>query len=83
MLSSNPYPEPNQPNSSLISIYLRSILILSSHLRLGIPKGLFSADLPVIILKAPQSSSILSTLTAHLKLLYLITLTILGERYKL
>jgi hypothetical protein len=27
---------------ALISISLRSILILSSHLRLGLPKGIFS-----------------------------------------
>ena len=41
-LSNNPYPEPNQPNSpTLIPISSRSILILSSHRRLGLPKGLF------------------------------------------
>ena len=38
-LSNNPYPEPNQPNSpALIPITSRYILILSSHLRLGLPK---------------------------------------------
>jgi hypothetical protein len=36
----------------VISISLRSVLILSSHLRLGLPKGLFPLDLPVTILKA-------------------------------
>ena len=40
-LSNNPYP-----------ISSRSILILSSHLRLGLPKGLFPEGLPVKILKA-------------------------------
>ena len=60
--SSNPYPEPNQPKFLvLIPIYLRSILILSSHLRLGIPIGLFPAGLPVKILKAVLPSSILTT----------------------
>ena len=58
-------------------------LILSSHLRLGFPKGLFPVDLPVKILKALPPSSILATCPAHLNLLDLITLTILGERYKL
>ena len=33
-------------------ISLRFILILSSHLRLGLPKGLFPVGLPVNILKA-------------------------------
>ena len=50
-LSSNPYPDPNQPNSS-IPISLRSILILSSYRRLGLPKSLFPVGLPIKILKA-------------------------------
>ena len=40
-------------------------------------------DLPVKILKALLLSSILATCPAHLNLLDLITLTTLGERYKL
>ena len=71
-LSNNPYPGPNQPT-----------LILSSHLRLGLPKGIFPVGLPVEILKALLPSSILATCPAHLNLLDLITLTILGERCKL
>ena len=39
--SNNPYPEPNEP------ISLTSILTLSSHLRLSLPKGLFPVGLPV------------------------------------
>ena len=35
-LSSNPFSEPNQRNSLF---YLRYLLALSSHLRLGLPKG--------------------------------------------
>ena len=81
-LSNNPYPEPNPSNSLLIPISSRSILILSSHLHLGLPKGLFPASLPVKILKA-LPSSILATCPVRLSLLDLITLTILGERYKL
>ena len=44
---------------------------------------LFPVGLPVKILKALLPSSILATCPAHLNLLDLITLTILGERYKL
>ena len=43
----NPYPEPNQLNS----IYLKSILIVSSHQYQGLPKGLFHIRLLVKILK--------------------------------
>ena len=67
----------------LISISLRPIQILSSKLRLSIPKGLFPVGLPVKILKALIPSTILSTWPAHLNFLDLISLTILGERYKL
>ena len=67
----------------LISISLRSILILSSHLHLGFPNGVFPVSLPGKILKALLPSSILATWSACLNFLYLITLTILCERYKL
>ena len=36
-LSNNSYPEPNQPNSLYWHIFLRSIIILSSYLRLVLP----------------------------------------------
>ena len=82
-LSNNPYPEPNQPNYQHWYFSSRSSLILSSHLRLGLPKGLFPVDLPVKILNALLPSSILVTCPAYLNLLDLITLTILGEWCKL
>jgi hypothetical protein len=63
----------------LIPISSRSILILSSHLRLGHPKCLFPVGLTVKILKALLFSSILATCPAHLNILDLITLTALGE----
>ena len=72
-LSNNSYPEPNQP--ALIHICSRLILILSSHLLLGLPKGLFPVGLPVKILKALLPSSILAICPTHLNLLDLITLT--------
>ena len=51
-LSNNPYPEPNQPNSPQPNTSSRTILILSSHLRLDLHKGIFPVGLPVKILKA-------------------------------
>ena len=59
----------------LIPIYLRSILILPSH-RLGLPKGIFPAGVPVKILKAFILLSILATWPAHLSIIDLIILTI-------
>ena len=49
-LSNNPYPQPNQSNSSYGSIYIRFILIFSSHLRLGLPKNLLPVVVPVKII---------------------------------
>ena len=83
-VSNNPYPEYESIQFLILKpISLRSILILSSHLRPGLPKCLFPVGLLVKILKALLPSSILATCPVHLYLLDLITLTILGERYKL
>ena len=56
----------------LVLTYLGSILILSSHLRLGLPKSLFPLDLSVKLLKA-LPPSIMATWPAHQKILDLIT----------
>ena len=74
--SNNPYPEPNK------FLVLTPTSILSSRLRLGLPIGLFPVGLPVKILSA-LLTSILVTCPAHLNHIDLITLVILGERYKL
>ena len=60
----------------------RSILILSTHLRLGLPSGLFPSSFPTKTLYTPLSSPIRATCPAHLILLDFITRTILGEKYK-
>src|SRR5215510_14506267 len=57
-------------------------LILSSHLRLGLPNGLFPSGFPTNTLCTPLFSPIRATCPAHLILLDLTTRTILGEEYR-
>ena len=73
--------------SPILSIYphptsWRSILILSTYLRLGLPSGVFPPGFPTKTLYTPLSSPIRPTCPAHLILLDFITRTILGEEYK-
>jgi hypothetical protein len=58
-----------------IPFYRRSILILSTHLRLGRPSGLFPSGIPLLPIRATCPTCII--------LLDLIILIILGEEYKL
>src|SRR5215475_10019759 len=58
------------------------MLILSSHLGLGHPNGLFPSGFPTNTLCTPLSSAIRATCHAHLILLDLTTCTILGEEHR-
>ena len=73
--------------SPILSIYPHptswsSIVILSTHLRLGLPSGLFPSGFPAKTPYTTLSSPIRATCPAHLILLDFITRTILGEEYK-
>ena len=60
----------------------RSTLILSTHLRLGLPSGFLPSGFPKKTLYTPLSSHICTTCLAHLILLDFITRTIMGEEYR-
>jgi hypothetical protein len=64
-------------------ISLRSILILSTHLRLCLPSGFFPSAFPTNILYALLFSPIRATCLVHLIFLDLIILITLGEEHKL
>ena len=80
--SNNPYPELNNPIPGIETYFFK---VHSNIVHPSTPRsnGLFPVGLPINILKSLLSSSILATYNAHPNLLDLITLTILGERYKL
>ena len=60
----------------------RSIIILSSHLRLALPSGLFPSGFPTETLYTPLPSSVRATCHASLILLDFITRTLLGKQFR-
>ena len=76
-----PYPEPAQSSPCPHPISWKSILILSSHLRLGLPSGHFTSCIPTKTLSVPLLSPMHATSRAHLIRFDLITRIILGEEY--
>ena len=76
------YYEPDQFNPRPHPNYWSAVLILSSHLSLGLPSGLFPSGFPIKTQYAYLLSPIRATCPAHLILLDLITRKIFGEEYK-
>jgi hypothetical protein len=82
-MSSSPLPILSQTNPICITrTYFPKIHLNVIHLRLGLSSGLLPSGVPTKMLYAPLTSPMRATCPAHLILLALITLIILGGEYK-
>ena len=81
--ATRPYPEPgwSSPYAQRPTSW-RSIFVLYSHLRLGLPSGLFPSGFPTKTLYSHLLYPIRATCPTHLILLDLLTPTIFGEQYR-
>jgi hypothetical protein len=82
-LATGPCTEPVESNPHPQAISVRSNLVPSSHLRLGLPNGLFPSGFPAKTLYTFLSSPVRATCPAHLIRLDLICPMISGDGYKL
>jgi hypothetical protein len=81
-LSTYKYPEPDPSRSHHPILSLQDPPILSTHLRLGLPSGLFPSGFSTNDLYVVVFSSIRATCPTHLILIDFIILIVLGEEYK-
>ena len=82
VLATCSYPEPDQSTPCPHPTSWRSILILSSYLRLGLLSGLFPSGFPAKAVYCTSLPPVRATCPAQLILLDFITRIIFGEQYR-